>query len=410
MSFTNRFAYNQPNSTWELPHSWLQTVLWRASHIYQLSTVNPDTTQAPATQVVVQQQLSTHVIKTTGALKSRLDLLVAKFFYSCNIPFSAVEHPSFKTLMEALRPGYQVPTRKQLSGNLLDDVTAELTGSVRHCLNGKIVTLAQDGWSNIHNDPVLATCVTTDSGTYFLDATDTGSMPKTADNCKELCQAPVAAASNICQRDNTGLALACHTWLQVSSEGWGPVGPHRHCPEEIYTSHTAMPFGCLPSAPTLSWRTAWWSTATGCLPVAGREECWVCHCCHSIWYQIVPLSFSVLHSYRHKSHRVVVRPSLGQTTWGIRRDCGKPSSSKGLISINRTSVFKLWFNTHQAEDSLILLHYTDWCVLDTLKLLHYWLICVGLFDIIALLTDWYVLDSWYWMYFHNRMYWNLKYM
>ena len=52
-------------------------------------------------------------------------------------------------------------------------MTAELTDSMRHCLNGKIVSLAQDGWSNIHNDPVLATCVTTDSGTYFLDATDT---------------------------------------------------------------------------------------------------------------------------------------------------------------------------------------------------------------------------------------------
>ena len=98
-------------------------------------------------------------------------------------PFAAVEHPSFKTLMEALCPGYQVPTRKQLSGNPLDDVTAELTDSMRHCLNGKIVTLAQDGWSNIHNDPVMATCVTTDSGTCFLDATDTGAMPKTADNC-----------------------------------------------------------------------------------------------------------------------------------------------------------------------------------------------------------------------------------
>ena len=138
--------------------------------------------------------MSTHVIKTTGALKSRLDLLVATFFHSCNIPFSVVEHPSFKALMEALCPGYQVPTRKQLSGNLLDDVTAEQTDSMRHCLNGRIVTLAQDGWSNIHNDPVLATCVTTDSGTYFLDATDTGSMPKTDDNCKELCQASIAKA------------------------------------------------------------------------------------------------------------------------------------------------------------------------------------------------------------------------
>lgn len=73
-------------------------------------------------------------------------------------------------------------------------MTSELKGSMRKCLNGKNVTLVQDGWSNIHNDPVLATCVTTDTGTFFLDATDTGSLPKTADNCKELCQVSISKA------------------------------------------------------------------------------------------------------------------------------------------------------------------------------------------------------------------------
>ena len=43
----------------------------------------------------------------------------------------------------------------------------------------------------------------------------------------------------------------------------------------------------------------------------------------------------------------------------------------------------------------------------------YWLMCVGHFEIIAVLTDWLICVGFViliFMYFHNRMYWNLKYV
>ena len=40
--------------------------------------------------------------------------------------------------------------------------------------------MIQDGWSDIHNNPVIATSIHTGSETYFLNAVDTGPNKKTA--------------------------------------------------------------------------------------------------------------------------------------------------------------------------------------------------------------------------------------
>ena len=43
----------------------------------------------------------------------------------------------------------------------LDTVFEEVTGTVKECPRGQEVTLIQDGWSNIHNQPVIANVVHT---------------------------------------------------------------------------------------------------------------------------------------------------------------------------------------------------------------------------------------------------------
>ena len=99
--------------------------------------------QPPTKKVIIQQNMSSHIVKTSGTTKSNLDLLVAKFFYSCNIPFAVAEHHSFTELMQGLRPGYQPPTRKALSEHLLDKVTEELKAPMRQQLKDKTVTLVE---------------------------------------------------------------------------------------------------------------------------------------------------------------------------------------------------------------------------------------------------------------------------
>ncbi len=47
------------------------------------------------------------------------------------------------------------------------------------------LTLMQDGWSNIHNCPVIVNCVSTGKKS-FLSAIDTGASKKTAQYCLKL--------------------------------------------------------------------------------------------------------------------------------------------------------------------------------------------------------------------------------
>ena len=73
-----------------------------------------------------------------------------------------------------------------IAGHLLDTVHDELKDTMKKELDGKNATLVQDGWSNCHNDPVVASCLQVDNQSYLLDSVDTGSMTKSAENCKNI--------------------------------------------------------------------------------------------------------------------------------------------------------------------------------------------------------------------------------
>ena len=54
--------------------------------------------------------------------------------------------------------------------------------------------MIQDGWSDIHNHPVIATSIHTGSKRYFLNAVDTGPNKKTASYCANLFQESITQA------------------------------------------------------------------------------------------------------------------------------------------------------------------------------------------------------------------------
>ena len=86
-----------------------------------------------------QEAMDSYTVKTTSSQKGNLDEAVARFFFACNIPFSRVEHPTFKHLIELLHHTH------------LDNVYTQLTDNMQEKLKGKVVTIVEDGWSNIHN-------------------------------------------------------------------------------------------------------------------------------------------------------------------------------------------------------------------------------------------------------------------
>lgn len=147
--------------------------------------------------VTIQPQVDGHFIKTNKERKDQLDEEMAKFFYACNIPFAVAEHPQFVNMIEKLRPGYTPPNRKAIGGYLLDQVHDQQQQQMKREISGKDATLIQDGWSTVHNEPVIASCLLVEGNEYYLDSHDTGTMTKSADNCKNLVLESKALAKNM---------------------------------------------------------------------------------------------------------------------------------------------------------------------------------------------------------------------
>ena len=69
-----------------------------------------------------QKSISSFVVRTSVEISDKIDMQLARFFFSANIAFKNVENKHFMKLLEALRPGYQPPNRKRLASILLDKV------------------------------------------------------------------------------------------------------------------------------------------------------------------------------------------------------------------------------------------------------------------------------------------------
>ena len=109
--------------------------------------------------------MSSFTIRTESAAASHLDFQIARLFYPRNIPFNVADHKEFKSTISLLRPGCSPSNRKQLSGQLLDKVHDQINELSVEQTRDKDVTLIQDGWSDIHNNPVIATAIHTGSRT-----------------------------------------------------------------------------------------------------------------------------------------------------------------------------------------------------------------------------------------------------
>jgi len=64
-----------------------------------------------------------------------IDRSITKAFVMSNIPFNIVENPWFIDLMKTLQPGYNPPSRKVLSGTLLEAETSRINLRIINELN-----------------------------------------------------------------------------------------------------------------------------------------------------------------------------------------------------------------------------------------------------------------------------------
>ncbi|XP_018012992.1 uncharacterized protein LOC108670053 [Hyalella azteca] len=137
-------------------------------------------------------------IKTTKEDKKCLDYLVARMIYGTNSSFRLVEHDCFREMMDAARPGYKLPTRRDVAGRLLDEVFDSETEKAVNMLQGQTVCMSLDGWSNVSNEPVICSSVTVHSSTscevHLVDTVDTSGHSHTAEYLLEVVKNSISVA------------------------------------------------------------------------------------------------------------------------------------------------------------------------------------------------------------------------
>ena len=127
-------------------------------------------------------KLDSYLIKTTKSEKEAIDEQTARMIYATNLPFRMVDHPEIIKKIHFLHPGYNPPNRIEIGGKLLDTVCKNSLTSYLGLLHDQSVTMSIDGWSNVHNEPVVCATVTTmNSDIYLADTIDTSIHSHTSD-------------------------------------------------------------------------------------------------------------------------------------------------------------------------------------------------------------------------------------
>lgn len=132
------------------------------------------------------------IIKTTKSEKEIIDEQIARFIFATNSSFRLVEHAEIIKTVQLLRPGYTPPSRFDVAGKLLDSVYVKCLQTGEEILRDSTVCMSLDGWSNIHNEPVVCATVTTaDSDIYLVDTIDTSGKPHTSEYLVEVAASAI---------------------------------------------------------------------------------------------------------------------------------------------------------------------------------------------------------------------------
>lgn len=134
----------------------------------------------------------------SAAEDDRLDMLLAEFFFACNVPFLACESKYFKKFINALHPAYNPPTRHQLTTHLLERTHDKILkrNSEKTARMGKQAVLLIDGWQNSSADQhyVVMMLATPNDEKVYLDSFDFSDIPETGSNLTKALKEAIALA------------------------------------------------------------------------------------------------------------------------------------------------------------------------------------------------------------------------
>lgn len=167
--------------------------------MFQKSTRSPARSRAATLPLDLRQsKLKRYLDNISDTESEKIDLLMAEFFYGCNVPFNACASKYFKNFIRALRPSYQIPNRHRLAGSLLDTTHDKIIKSNMELVSqtDKQATLLIDGWQNssANKHIVVVMLATSNDQKVMLESFDTSAERDTTDKMVEIVNKSVDLA------------------------------------------------------------------------------------------------------------------------------------------------------------------------------------------------------------------------
>ncbi|KAB7504700.1 hypothetical protein Anas_10606, partial [Armadillidium nasatum] len=103
--------------------------------------------------------------------------------------------------LKNLRPDYEPPNRKRLDNQLLYKVNEEVIQAIKNDLTDSCLTLVQDGWTNVSNDPMIAHCLHNGHQSFLISSVHSGSEDRNAKYCTELALEAITFIKNTFKKD-----------------------------------------------------------------------------------------------------------------------------------------------------------------------------------------------------------------
>ncbi|KAI0634627.1 hypothetical protein C8Q77DRAFT_1026903, partial [Trametes polyzona] len=116
---------------------------------------------------------------------------LCRLFVACNISWTAVNHPYFRTFFARWVPHAILPSRKTLSGHILDQEALRVAEGMRWEVDGRFATGQCDGWKNITRDSLVASMLNVEYVPWLLNPFNVSAVAKTAQNLFEIVCAEI---------------------------------------------------------------------------------------------------------------------------------------------------------------------------------------------------------------------------
>ncbi|KAL1664691.1 hypothetical protein GGF50DRAFT_54254 [Schizophyllum commune] len=122
---------------------------------------------------------------------------LCRFILSCSMAWWVVEIPFFRHFMRKWIPGVVIPSRQQLSGDVLDAESQRVTDTIKVAVENKHATGACDGWKNIRKDSLIGSTANVEGNPVLLNVNDISARPKTAETLLEIVEKEIMYILNI---------------------------------------------------------------------------------------------------------------------------------------------------------------------------------------------------------------------